>query len=49
MLFAESLLGRWHFLGSIAFAASRVAVAREPIARSDGPAVNLAEPFLGRR
>ena len=49
MLFAESLLGGWNFRGSIAFAASRVAVTSEPVARSDRSAVNLAEPFFGRR
>jgi hypothetical protein len=49
MLFAETFPGRRHLRGSIAFAASRVAVASEPIARPDWPAVNLAEPFAGRR
>lgn len=48
MFFAESFLGGWHFLGPIAFAAARGAVASAPIARSDWPAVNLAKPFLGR-
>jgi hypothetical protein len=49
MLFAESCLWRWHLLGPIAFAASRVAVANAPTAGLDWPAVNLAKPFLERR
>src|ERR1700674_125493 len=49
MLLAKPFLGRWNFLGSIALAASRVAVASEPIARSDWLAVNFAKPLLGRR
>jgi len=48
MFFAEAFLGRWHFSSSIAFAASRGAMASEPIARSDRLAVNLAKTFLGR-
>jgi len=44
---AQSFAGRWHFLGSVAFAAAGGAMASAPVARPDWPAVNLAKLFLG--
>lgn len=48
MSLAESPPRRWHFFGSIAFRAARIAMASPPIAGADRPAVKFAQSFLPR-